>query len=153
MKTTQLYLLIPDQLPCQNKISETTKASILPSLNLALQALDLDCPVQAIEKINLALAILKPSNILFDNYDVKKQKKYQQMLDYDDYFHVKHVKSNEPEICLFKSILIAFNRFLLLESQGDISNVENIKIQREGFRTYFLLLTRVYNLYGDNTHE
>jgi len=142
-------------LPSQSELSETSKASIFPSLNLALESLDIDCLEQSIEKVDRALAILKSDNILPGYLKSKDTKKSQEALDYDHYFNVKHVKSSEPEICLLKSILVAYQRFLILEKEGEKTNLENIKIQQQGFKTYFLLFARVYNLiteknYGEN---
>ena len=156
MKPTQLYLLVPDQLPSQNELNDAGRASILPSLNLALESLELDSQEEAIDKINLALAILKPSDILpieRNNCNFKSTKKYRETLDYDRYFNIRHIKSNNPEICLLKSILVAYQCFLLLEQESEQLNLENMKIQRQGFKSYFLLLARVYNLIADINHE
>ncbi len=153
MKLPQLYLLVPDELPSQNELNETSKACILPSLNLALESLDLDCREQAIEKINQALAILKSSDILPVDHNLTNTKKYREALDYDRYFNVEHIKSSEPEICLLKSILVAYKCFLLLDKESNTFNSEKIKVQRQGFRSYFLLLGRVYNLIADKNHE
>ncbi len=153
MKPPQLYLLVPDELPSQNELNEASKASILLSLNLALESLDLASQEQAIAKTNQALAILKSSDILPVGHNLRNTKKYREALDYDRYFNVEHIKSSEPEICLLKSILVAYKCFLLLEKESNTFNLEKIKVQRQGFRSYFLLLGRVYNLIADNNHE
>ena len=146
MKITQLNLLIPEQLPTQNELKESNKEKVLRSLNLALQSLDMDCQEQAILQINQALIILNPTDILTADFNPKDIKKNRSTLEYDNYFNVKHVQSKEPEICLVRSVLIAYQYFLLLCYETNKFDFDNIKIQQQGFRNYFQLLSRVFNL-------
>ena len=146
METQLLNLLIPDELPTQHELSEANKEKVARSLTLTLQSLDLDSQEQAIVQVNQALTILGTADILPNDFLIKGTKKYRDVLDYDSYFNINHVKSQEPEICLVRSIVVAYRSFLLLSHQSNKFNSENIEIQRQGFRTYCHLLSRVFNL-------
>ncbi|MEM8672333.1 MAG: hypothetical protein AAGF83_00460 [Cyanobacteria bacterium P01_G01_bin.67] len=111
-----------------------------------MQSLDLDCQAQAIANIDRALALLPTSKLFSPSLNQNNTRQYQEALDYDDYFNVRHVQSDEPDTCLLKSILVTYRCFLTLELQSNHFNSEKIEIQRQGFRVYFLLLARTYNL-------
>ena len=145
MKTNQLDLLIPEQLPSENELSESNKKKVLLALKIALKSLDIDCQKQTILQIDRALIILKQTEIFTVNFSKKDTQKNRDFLDYDNYFNVNHVKSKEPEICLVRSVLIAYKSFILLCNYSSTFNFENIEIQRQGFRSYFQLLSRVFN--------
>ena len=153
METQQLNLLVPDELPTNNELSEANKEKVFLSLNLALESLDSDCQEQAIAQVNQALMILGTADTLPNDIPIEGTRKRREALDYDNYFNVNHVKSQEPEIFLVSSILIAYQRFLLLGHNCNKFDSHNIEIQRQGFRTYCKLLSRVFNLSLNEKHE
>ena len=146
METQKLNLLVPDELPTQNELSEANKEKVFLSLTLALESLDSDCQEQAISQVNQALMILGTADILPNDIIIEGTRKHREALDYDNYFNVNHVKSKEPEIFLVSSILIAYQRFLVLGHNSNKFNADNIEIMRQGFKTYCQLLSRVFNL-------
>ena len=146
MRIKQLNLLVPELLPAQNELSDTNKEKVLLSLKIALQSLDVDSPERARSQVDRALIVLNPTDIINTDFYTQDAHNHRGTLDYDEYFNIKHVKSKQPEICLVKSVLVAYQCFLLLCNETSKLNLENIKIQRQGFRNYFQLLSRVFNL-------
>lgn len=146
MKTKQLDLLIPTELPTKNILSETNKEKVFLSINLALKSLNSKSHEQSLSQVNQALVILSINEILSTDLQTKDTNQQNKTLDYDTYFNVNHIKSKEPDICLVRSVLVTYQCFLLLVDKSDKFNSENIKIQRQGFRSYFQLLSRVFNL-------
>ncbi|MDJ0572189.1 MAG: hypothetical protein QNJ53_24535 [Pleurocapsa sp. MO_192.B19] len=151
MKTKQLILLVPNELPTEHKLREANKEKVFLSINLALESLDVNSQEKAISQVNQALTILGTNVILPADFQAAAfqtgdSNQYSKALDYDNYFNVIHVKSQEPEACLVRSVLLTYQCFLLLVYKSNKFNSENIEIQRQGFRTYFLLLSRVFNL-------
>ena len=146
METPPLNLLVPENLPIQEELSAINKEKISLSLKLVLQSFDSNCKNHAILQVEQALTILGTTKMLPGNFYTRNAKKHQEALDYDNYFNINHVISEEPEICLCKSVIIAYQRFLSLCSESNRFTSENIEIQRQGFKTYFQLLSRVFNL-------
>lgn len=146
MDTEQLNLLIPEDLPVQHELDQASKEQISLSLNLILRSLESDFAEQAIAQVDRALNILGTADISPCDSHPKGAKKHQEAQDYDNYFNVVHVKSNRPEISLVRSILVAYQRFILLGNSSDLLDAKNIKIQQQGFTTYVQLLSRVFDL-------
>lgn len=146
MDIKQLDLIVPDLLPIQNELSEANKEKILLSLNLAMESLESDCQEKAISKVDRALVILSMTDILPANFHTQNEKKHREALDYDRYFNINRVQSKEPEICLMRSVLVVYKSFLGLTHENNKDNFRNIEIQRQGFKSYFQLISRVFNL-------
>lgn len=145
MAIEQLSLLIPEDLPIQHELGEISKKKLSSSLNLVLRSLEVQSMEQAHAQVERALSILDTANILAFN-TIQGAKKQQEAQEYDNYFNVSHIKSDRPEISLVRSILVAYQRFLLLSDRSNQSDAKNIERQRQGFATYIQLVSRVFNL-------
>lgn len=146
MKILKIDLLLPEDLPVQYKLDKVRKEKVSLSLKIAFQSLNTDCHNEAIMQIDSALKILGLIDTYIPSKNFKATKKYRESLEYDNYFNVKHIKTEQPEIHLLKSILIAYRRFVLMEQKNGNQNLKNINTQRQGFKSYFQLLSRVFYL-------
>lgn len=69
------------------------------------------------------------------------------MQDYDRYFKINRIQSKQPEISLVKGLMINTQIFLLLcQKCSDRLDVQQIERQKQGFKTYALLLARNFQL-------
>ncbi|MEM7590101.1 MAG: hypothetical protein AAF383_01025 [Cyanobacteria bacterium P01_A01_bin.83] len=146
MEIEKLYLLIPEELPIQSELNKSNKRKLALSLDLAFQSLDASCLETAVSKVNEALSIVSEADFYHADLKISSSKKHKEALDYDDYFNINHIESQEPEICLLKSILLVYKRAVLLSQYKNNFESEMIEIQHQGFKTYFQLLRRVFDL-------
>ena len=141
----ELNLLIPEDLPIQGELDEASKEKISSSLNIVLRSLE-NFTEQAYLEVDRALNILDTAEISLCVSHPRGEKKHREAQDYDNYFNVSHIKSDRPDISLVRSILVAYQRFLLLSDRHNLLDAKNVALQRQGFTTYIQLVSRVFNL-------
>lgn len=148
----QLYLLVPWDLPIQEQLNEANKAKLCQALKQLLQALEQASDREALATINQELANLDISNIFpAPVSSTKTPLKPWEVEDFDNYFNVSHVQTQEPAICVVWSLLTAYQSFLTLNRYGSNFDPAQVELLKEGFRTYAYLLERVFNLCLEET--
>ncbi len=146
--TLQLDLLVPWELPVERELNQFNQIKLTKALTELLKAL-------AESDIQSGIVILENAIISLEVYDTftpdvtstNTALKYWEVEDFDIYFQVRHVQTPEPEICLVQGLLLTCQAFLYL-SQGDNSliDINQLELQREGFKNYAYLLGRVFHL-------
>ncbi|HIK05169.1 MAG TPA: hypothetical protein IGS40_10710 [Trichormus sp. M33_DOE_039] len=142
-----LELLTPRELPVKHQLSETNHLKLkkmLTELLIALAEADVQQGINIIENAINELEIYDvfPSDIVPTNTTLK----YWEIEDFDTYFNVQHVQTNDPEICLVKGLLSTCQTFLYLNQSHLNLDVNQVNLQREGFKDYAYLLGRVFQL-------
>lgn len=141
---TKLNLPLPEDLPIQHQLDKDSQEKLSSSLNLMLRSQTADF-TQAILQVERALEVIDTANT--SPWDASKNtKKLREAQDYDNYFNISHIKSDQPEITLVRSILVAYRRFLLLTNQSSELDLKYIETQQQGFLAYVRLVSRVFNL-------
>jgi hypothetical protein len=143
----KLYLLVPWNLPILYQLHEGDKNKFQLALKQILRASEQTSHLEALATISQALVTfsmtdLSPAQLSSTNTYLKSW----EVEDYDNYFGVTHVNTSEPAACLIKSVLVAYQTFLLLNCQSSQFNPCQIKLQKRGFAGYARLLARVFNL-------
>ncbi|MBD2252596.1 hypothetical protein [Nostoc parmelioides] len=142
-----LELLNPAELPIQQQLTPPTQIKLKKILTELLTALNEPDIQQAINNIETAIAELEIYDVFpLETISTQTILKYWEIEDFDTYFHVQHVQSNEPELCLVKSLLSACQTFLYLQQDHLNLDITQIELQREGFKNYVHLLDRVFQL-------
>jgi hypothetical protein len=142
-----LELLNPAELPIKYPLNPPTQIKLKKILTELLTALTETDIQQAINTIETAIAEIEIYDVFpLETISTKTTLKYWEIEDFDTYFHVQHVQSNEPELCLVKSLLSACQTFLYLKQDNLNLDITQIELQREGFKNYVYLLDRVFQL-------
>ncbi|MEH2006214.1 hypothetical protein [Nostoc sp.] len=148
MESEYLNLLTPQQLPTQLTLSYQTNERVSEALKLILEALNHSCADLAGDKLNQALIILgetkrSPVNDpLIHNSFLSLEK----IDDFDRYFQIVHVQTEDTAIVLVSSLLIALREFLLLSESKDFNSSKVIDLKK-GYQEYIKLLTRVFTVF------
>ncbi|MGD1921058.1 MAG: hypothetical protein ACFCAD_20575 [Pleurocapsa sp.] len=78
--------------------------------------------------------------------------KSREVQDYDRFFKINRIQTNEPEVALVKGLLINTQTFFLLcQKCGDRLDKQQIEMQKQGFIAYGQLLARSFKLYMTDT--
>ena len=143
----RLYLLVPWELPIQQPLNDVHKAKLERSLKQFLIALEQATYQAASTTIHQELANLDVSSTApvqltstqtcLDPCEVE---------DFDAYFEISHVQTQEPAICMVWSLLVSYQAFLTLTHQGGDFDPEQVELQKQGFRHYVYVLARVFSL-------
>lgn len=142
-----LELLNPAELPIKQQLTPPTQIKLKKILTELLTALNEPDIQQAINNIETTIAELEIYDVFpLEITSTQTTLKYWEIEDFDTYFHVQHVQSNEPEICLFKGLLSACQTFLYLQQDNLNLDITQIELQKEGFKNYVYLLDRVFQL-------
>jgi hypothetical protein len=146
--TSQLALLVPWELPIDCKLSNSHQIKLTKALAELLQALadsDVQQSIVTLEKVIADLEIYEVFTT--ETTSTNTTLKYWEVEDFDIYFHVRHVQTPEPEICLIQGLLLTCQRFLdLSQLDNTLVDINQIELQREGFKAYIQLIARVFHL-------
>ncbi|MCG5057511.1 MAG: hypothetical protein KA714_05765 [Limnoraphis sp. WC205] len=152
--TSQLDLLLPWNLPTEYPLKDTERVKITYALNGFLNALKQTSPKIAFTLIHQALQILEPVDTSPAQISTTKASlKTWEVEDYDRYFQVNHVQTEQPAFCLVKSVILAGQQFLMLcssnQPNSNFPNLDSTQIeqQKQGFISYAHLLARVFDVY------
>ncbi|MEH1904256.1 MAG: hypothetical protein V7L04_23320 [Nostoc sp.] len=148
MESEYLNLLTPQQLPTQLTLSYQTNERVSEALKLILEALNHSCADLAGDKLNQALIILgetkrSPVNDPLTHNSFLSLEKID---DFDRYFQIVHVQTEDTAIVLVSSLLIALREFLLLSESKDFNSSKVIDLKK-GYQEYIKLLTRVFTVF------
>jgi hypothetical protein len=142
-----LELLNPAELPIKYPLNPPTQIKLKKILTELLTALTETDIEQAINTIETAIAEIEIYDVFpLETISTKTTLKYWEIEDFDTYFHVQHVQSHEPELCLVKGLLSACQIFLYLKQDNLNLDITQIELQKEGFKSYVHLLDRVFEL-------
>lgn len=145
--STRLYLLIPGDLPIQEQLDEVETSKLSQAINQLLIALKETSNQEALAIINQELANLEIADLLtVEISSTETSLKVSEVEDFDNYFDVFHVKTNQPAICIVRSLIVAYKAFLELNQYCHHLNPMQIKLQKQGFEAYAYLLVRVFSL-------
>ncbi|MEM9805126.1 MAG: hypothetical protein AAF959_07575 [Cyanobacteria bacterium P01_D01_bin.56] len=144
---TTLDLLVPWDIPLEQKLDTTTKQQTQTSLRQLLKILKITDNAYALSSIEQLLANSPtPSIQLTQAKSTKTSLSTDDADDYDQYFGVKHIQTAEPALCLVRGLLTNCHRFLTLCINHPQLPPEHITKQKQGFVSYIGLLARVFYL-------
>jgi len=144
---SKLYLLVPWDLPIQQQLSGSEKVILELSLQQFLKALNQHSIQEASIILEQALANLDISSVVpIQLTSTQTPLDVSEVEDFDNYFEVNHVQTQEPAICMVWSLLVAYQVFLMLNERGSEFDRTQVELQKQGFTSYVYLLARVFNL-------
>ncbi|MDF5739433.1 MULTISPECIES: hypothetical protein [unclassified Nostoc] len=148
MESEYLNLLTPQQLPTQLTLSYQTNERVSEALKLILEALNHSCADLAGDKLNQALIILGETKRAPVNDPLTHNSflSLEKIDDFDRYFQIVHVQTEDTAIVLVSSLLIALREFLLLSESKDFNSSKVIDLKK-GYQEYIKLLTRVFTVF------
>ena len=145
---SELYLLVPWNLPIEEQLSESNRSKIRQALKNLLQALDEIYHQKALaiinqELVNLDISSLSPALISSTETSLKPW----EVEEFNDYFKLSHVTTKHKSICVVWGLLIVYKTLLVLDESDnkkfDPNLLNNLK---EGLKSYVYLLGRVFSL-------
>ncbi|MEH2362693.1 hypothetical protein [Nostoc sp.] len=148
MESEYLNLLTPQQLPTELALSDEVDERVSEALKLILEAVNHSCADLAGDKLNQALIIIgetkrSPVNDLLTHNSFLSLEKID---DFDRYFQIVHVQTEDTAIVLISSLLVALREFLLLSQSKDFNSSKVVDLKK-GYQEYVKLLTRVFTVF------
>jgi hypothetical protein len=144
---SKLCLVAPWDLPIQQQLSDAHCSQLQRSLKQFLKALEQTSYQEAITTINQELVNLDISSVVsLELSSTQTKLKPWEVEDFDTYFEISHVQTQETAICMVWSLLVTYHAFLVLSHQGSDFDPTQVELQRQGFRSYAFLLARVFSL-------
>ncbi|MEO1296211.1 MAG: hypothetical protein AAFW75_10470 [Cyanobacteria bacterium J06636_16] len=142
-----LELLVPWELPLDQNLSPTDRVHVSQALRQLLQALAESSSQRALLTINQALKELSKIETQIANIEsTKTALKAWEVQDYDRYFQIRHVHTQQSGICLIKGLLITCQRFVGICLQSPWLDDQQVELQKQGFVSYIQLLIRTFDL-------
>ncbi|PSF35018.1 hypothetical protein C7H19_17910 [Aphanothece hegewaldii CCALA 016] len=149
-----LELLVPWDLPIEQKLSETDQIIISQSLNQLLAALKQSSPATALKIIEETLDRLgRIEGYPVEPTSTKTALETWEVKDFDQYFEISHIQTENTAICLVRSILVAYQTLLILNAQYHGLDPTQIELQKQGFVSYVHLLVRVFELHLEEDND
>ncbi|MBE9216528.1 hypothetical protein IQ247_28365 [Plectonema cf. radiosum LEGE 06105] len=144
----QLDLLVPWDLPIDEQLNEADTVKLSQALSQILKALKQVDAFSAVVIIKNALSNLDSPNVFPAKISsTKLALKSWEIQDFDRHFDVNHVETQQPALCIAKSLMLAVYRmFVLLNEQNNHFDSLAVERQKTGYISYIRLLSRVYNL-------
>ncbi|MDB9524562.1 hypothetical protein PN498_01060 [Oscillatoria sp. CS-180] len=142
-----LELLIPWELPLDQHLSPADRLRIGRALEQLSEALVESSPQRSLDTINQALTNL--GEIKTQKTGIRSTKtalKAWEVEDYDRYFQICHVQTDQSAVCLVRGLLVACQRFFEICLQTPWLETQFIQQQRKGFLSYVHLLKRIFDL-------
>ncbi|GFE67431.1 hypothetical protein [Chroococcus sp. FPU101] len=150
----QLELLVPWDLPIEQKLNETDQIKIGQALNQLLAALKQSCSQEALKTIEQTLERLGTVEMVpIEPISTKTALENWEVKDFDHYFEISHVQTQDNAICVVRSILVAYQTLLILNSQYNGLDPAQIELQKKGFVSYVYLLARVFELHLEENND
>lgn len=144
---SQLYLLVPGNLPVEQQLSLSNQVKIRQILQNLLQALNELSNRQALTTIERELANLDLSTITFASISsTQTSLKPWEVEDFNQCFKLAHVTTEDKSVCLVWGLLTVYKTLLLLERGNPNFNPSRVRDLKEGLKSYVYLLARVFNL-------
>jgi hypothetical protein len=148
----RLDLLLPWDLPSQQQLNEVDKNKVYKALKHLLQALKETSHQKAFDILNEELANLEVADVLKVEVSFTETSlKGWEVEDFDNYFEMRHIQTQESVICLVRSIILGYKTFLEITHNSYQFDPIDIEIQKRGFEIYAHLLARVFKLCLEET--
>ena len=145
-----LELLIPWDLPLEQHLSPTDKSRIDQALRQLLQALAQPSPQAALISISQALTAWgEVDTQTASMQSTQTSLKAWEVEDYDRYFQIRHVHTEQSALCLVKGLLLTCQKFFEIDRQTPWLDAHQVKQQQQGFISYIELLQRTFGLDTD----
>ncbi|MEM1290622.1 MAG: hypothetical protein AAGH67_03955 [Cyanobacteria bacterium P01_H01_bin.162] len=145
-----LELLIPWDLPLEQHLSPTDKSRIDQALRQLLQALAQPSPQAALISISQALTALGEVDTQTASIQsTQTSLKAWEVEDYDRYFQIRHVHTEQSALCLVRGLLLTCQKFFEIHMQTPWLDTRQVKQQQQGFISYIELLQRTFDLDTD----
>jgi hypothetical protein len=143
----RLYLLPPLDLPVEQQLSEANEVKLRQALKQLLHALELSSKREALNIINQELVALDMSHVFPASVSsTQTALKLWEVEDFNNYFKLMHVQTQEPAVCVVWSLFTSYKAFLLLDESDSEFDSTQVEFLKEGFRCYAYLLARVFKL-------
>ena len=143
----KLYLVVPWDLPVEQQLDDVCKAKVERSLKQFFLALEQDSDREAIALVRQEIANLDVSSATPAKFDSSQTFLAPEAIEeFDDYFEILHVQTQEPAICIVWSFLVAYQAFLDLNERTSNFDPECVALQTQGFTSYARMLARVFHL-------
>lgn len=145
----KLLLLIPDRLLSihqHDKLQEIKLSGVLSLLHTAILETSLESALTTIEE---AMKILEPLEVnkCSEVLDTNVLLEFWEIEDFDTFFQIEHVETQEPTACLLMSILTAYKTWIQLVINNDSAMAaQELEIQKQGFKSCANLLARIFNV-------
>ncbi|NEU75436.1 hypothetical protein PI95_023475 [Hassallia byssoidea VB512170] len=108
---------------------EKSHESALNTLNEAIKILE---PVQVVRHKELI-----STNALLEPWEIE---------DFDNFFNIEHVETQERAACLVSSVLIAYKTWIeLIVHSSSAITAQELETQKQGFKSCVRLLMRMFN--------
>ncbi|MEM6437617.1 MAG: hypothetical protein AAF773_27745 [Cyanobacteria bacterium P01_D01_bin.115] len=147
-----LELLIPWDLPLEQHLSPTDKSLIDQALRQLLQALAQPSPQAALISISQALTALGEVDTQTASIQsTQTSLKAWEVEDYDRYFQIRHVHTEQSALCLVRGLLLTCQKFFEIYIQTPWLDAHQVKQQQQGFISYTQLLQRTFGLDADQS--
>ncbi len=147
-----LELLMPWDLPLDQYLSPTDRRRIDRALRQLLQALAQPSPPAALMRIRQALTTLGEVDTQTASIpNTQTALKPWEVEDYDRYFQIRHVHSEQSALCLVTGLLLTCQKFFEIYIQTPWLDTHQVKQQQQGFISYAQLLQRMFELGPDRS--
>lgn len=144
----QLELVVPWDLPIEQKLSEAEQSELSQALNQLLEALKEPFLQEALIIIDQSLITIgTPEVIPVEVSSTKTSLEYWEVKDFDNYFDISHIETQDSALCVVRSLLVAYKMFIILCSQCSSLDPTQVELQKRGFASYAHLLARVFHLH------
>ncbi|MHC5762953.1 hypothetical protein [Nostoc sp.] len=144
---SQLYLLVPWNLPIEEQLSESDQVKIRQLLKHLLQALDELSHRKSLAIINQQLANLDVSNISPASISsTETSLEPWEIEDFNRCFKATYVTTKDKGVCIVWGLLIVYKTLLILDEDGKKFDPVRVKDLKEGLKSYVYLLGRVFSL-------
>ena len=143
----KLDLLVPWNIPIESQLDLKQQKKITQALTELLRSLKQKSSQEALQIVEQAinnLGIVETKIVEINS--TKTPLKDWEVTDYDSYFRINHVETDEPAICLVKGLLINCQAFFLLCQSCNSLDPIKIENQKKGFASYAYLLARNFQL-------
>lgn len=143
-----LNLLVPWDLPIDERLSQADTVKLSQALCQILKALKQVNASSALVMIEDELYKLGSTDVFPAKISSSKTAlKSWEIEDFDSHFDVNHVESQQPALCIVKSLMLAVYRmFVLLNEPNSDFDSTAVERQKQGYISYIRLLSRVYHL-------
>ncbi|MEO0405794.1 MAG: hypothetical protein AAF289_00435 [Cyanobacteria bacterium P01_A01_bin.135] len=146
MEDSFLRLLTPWKLPLSQQLDPAEKRRVELALRQLLQALELS-PEAALMRIDEAIAQL--GEVKTQPADISRTKtalRDWEVEDYDRYFQLHHVQTQQSAACLVQGLLVTCRRFVDICCQAPHLAPQDVQRQQQGFASYARLLMRTFSI-------
>jgi hypothetical protein len=146
-----LDLPIPWDIPLECQLNAPQKKQIQTTLHQLSQVLQSPDTHQALVEIDYLLSRLDyPQTQIAQVEYTKTSLKTDEVDDFDQYFGIHHVQTDDIALCLVRGLLVNCQKFMILCENCPQLDSRHVTQQKQGFVSYIHLLARVFYLDGLN---